>query len=103
MLDNRNVVGMKNCLCLFAVLIILCSCGDEYLRKRVNTLEKEVNTLRNETAIYKGMERDVRSKDLDDLVFYISSNPKYYHYYSDCAGLTVGNGKVESIRLEEAI
>ena len=94
---------MKNCLCIFAVLIILCSCGDEYLRKRVNTLEKEVDTLRNEIAIYKGMERDVRSKDLDDFVFYISSNPKYYHYYSDCAGLTVGNGKVESIRLEEAI
>ena len=49
------------------------------------------------------MERDVRSKDLYDFVFYIYSNPKYYHYYSDCAGLTVGNGKVESIRLEEAI
>lgn len=49
------------------------------------------------------MERDVRFRDLDDLVFYISSNPKYYHFYSDCAGLTVGNGKVESIRLEDAI
>ena len=94
---------MKYCAYLFIVLFTLCSCGDEYLRKRVNTLEKEVDTLRNEIAIYKGMERDLRSRDLDDLVFYISSNPKYYYYYSDCAGLTVGNGKVESIRLEEAI
>ena len=97
------MVDMKYCAYLFIVLFTLCSCGDEYLRKRVNTLEKEVDTLRNEIAIYKGMERDVRSRDLDDLVFYISSNPKYYHYYSDCAGLTVGSGKVESIRLEEAI
>lgn len=60
---------MKYCAYLFIVLFTLCSCGDEYLRKRVNTLEKEVDTLRNEIAIYKGMERDVRSRDLDDLVF----------------------------------
>ena len=36
---------MKYCAYLFIVLFTLCSCGDEYLRKRVNTLEKEVDTL----------------------------------------------------------
>lgn len=55
---------MKYCAYLFIVLFTLCSCGDEYLRKRVNTLEREVVTLRNEIAIYKGMERDVGSRDL---------------------------------------
>lgn len=54
---------MKYCAYLFIALFTLCSCGDEYLRKRVKTLEKEVDTLRNEIAIYKGMERDVRSRD----------------------------------------
>lgn len=62
---------MKYCAYLLIALFTLCSCGDEYLRNRVKTLEKEVDTLRNEIAIYKGMERDTRSRDLDDFVLYL--------------------------------
>lgn len=82
---------MKYCAYLFIVLFTLCSCGDEYLRKRVNTLEKEVDTLRNEIAIYKGMERDVRSRDLDDLVFYISSIQKHYECLFEHCNLLIIN------------
>ena len=55
---------MKYCAYLFIALFTLCSCADEYLRKRVKTLEKEVDTLRNEIAIYKGMEICGRSREL---------------------------------------
>ncbi len=88
---------------LIMVLCLCSSCGDEYLRNRVKTLEKEVDSLRNEVAVYKGMASDIKSADLYDTVFYITSNQKFYHYNSDCGGLSLGVGKVKAERLEDAI
>lgn len=88
---------------LFIVVVALSSCGEEYQRNKIRTLEKEVDSLRNEIAVYKGMAIDIKGSDLDDMVFYITSNKKFYHYNSDCAGLCLGTGKVVSERLEDAI
>lgn len=94
---------MKTVAVFISVLCFFSSCGDEYLRKRVCTLEKEVDSLRNEVNIYKGMALDIKGADLEDMVFYITSNEKFYHYNSDCGGLSLGVGKVKSERLEDAI
>lgn len=90
-------------LVLFVVAVMFSSCGEEYQRDRIRTLEKEVDSLRNEIAVYKGMAIDIKGADLEDEVFYITSNKKFYHYNSDCAGLCLGTGKVVSERLEDAI
>lgn len=90
----------------FALLIIIAafsSCGEDYQRDRIKTLEKEVDSLRNEIAVYKGMDTDIKGADLEDVVFYITSNKKFYHYNSDCAGLCLGTGKIVSEKLENAI
>lgn len=69
----------------------------------IKSLEESNDSLKNEIAIYKCMESDVKGADLDDTVFYITSNQKFYHYNSDCGGLSLGVGKVKSERLEDAI
>lgn len=69
----------------------------------IETLESNNDSLKNEIAIYKGMETDIKGANLEDVVFYITSNPKFYHYYPDCAGLSTETGKLKSEILEDAI
>ena len=92
---------MRNVLLL--LILLFSSCGEEYQRNRIKRLEKEVDSLRNEVAVYKGMSTDVKRADLEDMVFYITSNSKFYHYNSDCGGLALGTGKIMSEKLENAI
>ncbi len=69
----------------------------------IEKISSQNDSLKNEIAIYKGMAYDIKGADLEDNVFYITSNPKFYHYVSDCVGISSGTGKVKSERLEDAI
>lgn len=69
----------------------------------IKVLEHDNDSLKNEIAIYKGVETDIKGANLEDVVFYTTSNPKFYHYYPDCIGLSIKTGKIKSEILEDAI
>ena len=67
-------------------------------------LEKENDSLRNQINIYMGMNKDVYSNSLEEIVYYIPSmNQSFYHVLPDCHGLVLESGRIKSETKEKAI
>lgn len=93
---------MKKIFLLLAAFSLV-SCGDSYYRNKIRNLEKIRDSLENEIAIRKGMDKDVKGSSLEDKVFYISGNQSVYHTIPDCHGVVMESGKIKSETLEKAI
>lgn len=79
---------MKYCAYLFIVLFTLCSCGDEYLRKRVCDENKQ---------IYYG-----RKDESESVYICTGETSTKYHTDPDCRGLSRCSGEIEEVSEEEA-
>lgn len=89
-----SIVPFKNC---------TIDLKPSHAKHIIDKFREQNDSLKNEIAIYKGMAYDVKGVDLEDVVFYITSNQKFYHCSSDCAGLSLEIGKVKHEKLEDAI